>query len=92
MIRDVILQSDFLPKTYEGFRLFLEEHDGHDCRLTMLPESWAWLWFQLRAAEDRPEWFPSGKWATLQHLGMLLDECAKVSLEQQEGEEVLATR
>ena len=30
------------------------------------PEFWAWTWFQLREAEDRPEWFPKGKWATLQ--------------------------
>ena len=26
-----------------------------------LPEPWAWVWFQLRESEDRPEWFPHGK-------------------------------
>ena len=30
------------------------------------PREWAWQWFQLREAEDRLEWFPKGKWATLQ--------------------------
>lgn len=30
------------------------------------PEFWAWSCFQLRVAEDRPEWFPKGKFATIQ--------------------------
>lgn len=30
------------------------------------PESWGWIYFQLRVAEDRDAWFPHGKWATLQ--------------------------
>jgi len=34
--------------------------------IASLPESWAWLCFQLRVAEDRPEWFPKGKSATIQ--------------------------
>lgn len=37
------------------------------------PEHWAWIWFQLRAAKDRPEWFPHGKWATLQFIQGQLD-------------------
>jgi hypothetical protein len=31
-----------------------------------LPEQWAWVCFQLRCADDRPEWFPKGKSATIQ--------------------------
>lgn len=34
--------------------------------LASSPKDWSWLWFQLREAEDKPEWFPKGKWATLQ--------------------------
>jgi hypothetical protein len=30
-----------------------------------LPSEWAWVAFQLRAAQDLPEWFPKGKWATI---------------------------
>lgn len=36
--------------------------------ISSLPEHWAWVWFQLREAEDKPEWFPRGKWATLQEI------------------------
>lgn len=31
-----------------------------------LPEHWAWLVYQLKEAEDRSEWFPKGKYATIQ--------------------------
>ena len=31
-------------------------------------ENWAWMWFRLRSAEDRPAWFPKGKSATLQFI------------------------
>ncbi|HEX4545739.1 MAG TPA: hypothetical protein VH110_05225 [Candidatus Acidoferrum sp.] len=30
------------------------------------PLEWAWICFQLRVADDNPEWFPHGKWATIQ--------------------------
>jgi hypothetical protein len=32
------------------------------------PEHWAWICFQLQASDDRPEWFPKGKWATIQFI------------------------
>jgi hypothetical protein len=44
------------------------------------PEKWAWLWMQLREAEDKPEWFPKGKWATLQIIEQILVEEARASL------------
>lgn len=74
--RDCILKADFLPKTVVGLRRWLEDHDGHDERLNGSLESWALLFFQLRQAEDKPEWFPSGKWATIQHLETMLNEAA----------------
>lgn len=53
----------------EGLRRFCAA--VHDDELMLdaiasLPEQWAWIWFQLREAEDRLEWFPKGKWATIQ--------------------------
>lgn len=75
--RDCILTSDFLALTRQGLRRFLEDHDGDDGRLNAPIESWAFLFFQLREAEDKPEWFPSGKWATIQHLESLLIEAVQ---------------
>mgnify|MGYP003661852163 FL=1 len=37
------------------------------------PKDWAWFLFQLRRAEDKPEWFPKGKWATLQVIESYLE-------------------
>jgi len=61
--------------------LSLEAQDGlrrftkavHNDELTLdaaasTPEAWAWLVYQLRAAIDLPEWFPKGKWATIQQI------------------------
>ena len=45
--------------------------------IASLPEHWAWMWFLLREAEDRPEWFPKGKFATLQFLEQRLVEEAR---------------
>jgi hypothetical protein len=41
------------------------------------PEHWAWICFQLRVAEDRAQWFPKGKWATIQVIEEFLYEEAK---------------
>lgn len=48
--------------------------------IASLPENWAWLWMRLREAEDKPEWFPKGKWATLQVIEQILVEEARESL------------
>jgi hypothetical protein len=31
-------------------------------------ERMAWLVLLLKSREDLPEWFPRGKWATIQHI------------------------
>ena len=83
MARDGIYLSDLLPRTITGIRMFLLQTEGSDDRVnTATPENWAWLWFQLRATEGTDEEFdrsvfPSGKWATLQRIEQMLDECAK---------------
>ena len=42
--------------------------------IASLPQEWAWICFQLGAAEDNPEWFPKGKWATIQFIQQVLVE------------------
>lgn len=46
-------------------------YDGQPC---------AWLYFLLRATPDTAEWFPRGKWATLQRLEPILDSAAQVDI------------
>lgn len=36
-------------------------------------ERMAWLVLLLKKCEDRPEWFPRGKWATIQEIERQLD-------------------
>jgi len=31
----------------------------------MSSEEWPWILLILRDLDDRPEWFPAGKWATI---------------------------
>ena len=44
------------------------------------PELWSWMYFQLRVGQDRPEWFPRGKWATIQAIEAYLSKEAVESM------------
>lgn len=44
------------------------------------PERMAWIVLLLRKLEDRAEWFPRGKWATIQEIECQLDVCAEKAL------------
>jgi len=44
------------------------------------PELWSWICYQLQASQDRPEWFPKSKWATIQAIQSRLLEEALNSL------------
>jgi len=59
-----------LGKEWENEELLFDGLAGNS-------ESWAWWWFRLREMEDRPEWFPRGKWATIQRIEDLLTAEAK---------------
>lgn len=78
--RESISLSDFLPKAQDGIVAFCADNDCAaiviDARPLVPIEQWALLYFKLRKAKDRAEWFPSGKWATLQRLEQLLEEAA----------------
>lgn len=39
------------------------------------PERMAWVVLLLRKLEDRAEWFPRGKWATIQEIERQIDVC-----------------
>ena len=41
-----------------------------------LPERMAGVVLILRRLEDRAEWFPKGKWATIQEIERQLEKCA----------------
>ena len=62
----------------EGLRRWAEYQHGDELLFDTiggLPEHWAWICIQLRIAEDRPEWFPKGRWATIQVIeGLLLEQ------------------
>ena len=78
--REMIFAGDFLPATYRGLERFVEDTMGwavlEEGYLRGPVERWAMLYFRLKKAEDRPEWFPSGKWATVQRVERLLEEAA----------------
>ncbi len=38
---------------------------------------WAWIVFQLKVADDNPDWFPKGKSATIQVIEMVLYDEAR---------------
>lgn len=43
-------------------------------------ERMAWLVLLLKKREDLPEWFPRGKWATIQHIESQVDAAANAWL------------
>jgi hypothetical protein len=56
------------PETQAGLRLWAIWQHNDEMLFDGIgsdPEHWAWLCWQLRVAEDRPEWFPKGKFATI---------------------------
>ena len=74
--RDYVRLRDFLPLTQQGLEAFCDANDCIGLIESSAPEHWALLYFKLRKAKDFAEWFPSGKWATLQRLERLIEEAA----------------
>ena len=57
----------FSTAMQDGLRLWAKEALNNQWAVDdPAPEWWAWLHFCLKVSPDRPEWFPKGKWATLQ--------------------------
>jgi len=87
--RDYIAWREFLPSTQEAFKRICEQYLGLDApsaeTITTI-EWWASFFFLLRAVPDKDEFFPSGKWATIQRLEDLLNEYAKDIITYREKE------
>lgn len=69
----------FSPATQEGLRLWAKQALDDELALDgTAAEHWAWVYFQLQVSPDRREWFPKGKWATLELIEeRLLKEASK---------------
>ena len=73
--------EDFSQETQDGFvrwAVFRHHDDLLFEAIGAEPREWAWIYFQLEIAEDRAEWFPKGKWATLQVFHEHLTELARL--------------
>jgi len=53
---------------------------GQDFYRVELPDRMAWVVWQLKSIDDREEFFPHGKWATIQSIEQQLQECVAGSL------------
>jgi hypothetical protein len=61
----------FSEEAQQGLRLWSVAVYGDELMLDGIggaTAAWAWIAFLLRESPDRPEWFPKGKWATIQFL------------------------
>jgi hypothetical protein len=66
-----------------GLRLWANDAHGDELLFddnASAPEFWSWICYQLWASQDRPEWFPKGKSATIQAIQSRLLEEALNSL------------
>jgi hypothetical protein len=72
------LVSGLSPLAQDGVKRFCSDHDLREVFESAKHglEHAAYLWFLLRQAEDNIQYFPRGKWATLQTLEGLLDNDA----------------
>ncbi len=61
----IVTLSRLSADSQTGLRNWAEHQGAEDLLLSSLAQSWAWICWQLRVAEDRPEWFPRGKFATI---------------------------
>jgi len=66
-------QINLTSKANEGMERALAQDFGH----VEIPERMAWIVLQLRHMEDTEEFFPMGKWATIQSIEGQLEKAAK---------------
>lgn len=76
-MRDTIALNEFSREAQRGLENFCRDCDYFpDLENVFEPSIWATLSFLLRRAPDFQEYFPKGKWATIQHLETKLYEWA----------------
>jgi hypothetical protein len=80
-----MMMRNFSEEAQTGIRLFCLDVHGDELMAEdwgAASEAWAWLAVRLRVAQDRQQWFPKGKWATIQYIEELLLEEAKALIGQ----------
>jgi hypothetical protein len=78
--RDMVSIEEFLYQTQTGFREIARAYKLRQPDLIYEPADWAAFAFILRACPDKPQFFPSGKWATIQALEEKLNQWASDQL------------
>jgi len=73
-------QINLSSKVAEGITLLLNQ----DFNCVEIPERMAWIVYLLKEAPDTEEYFPMGKWATIQAIEFQLKRYAKIEMEAQE--------
>ena len=74
--RDTIALAEFSWEVRQGLEKISCDYQLYfpDLAHQYDPSTWAGLFFILTQVPDQPEYFPRGKWATIQHLEKLLWE------------------
>lgn len=80
----MISLAEFSSNARAALKLWTENYhycvpDLDDC---FDPYAWAGIAFLLRATPDLPEYFPKGKWATIQILETMLNEWANFQINE----------
>lgn len=65
------------PPTRDGLQKWALDVHKDERLFDNIACPWAWIWFQLRESEDRPDWFPGGKWWTLQRIEEVISQEAR---------------
>lgn len=67
-----IYMRDLSPLAYGALENLSTARDWVDIQPYMEPEPVAWLVYRLEVEPDNEDYFPSGKWATIQRLQEML--------------------
>lgn len=69
-----LLNEILTDRAYAGIVLFHSHNNRRLLKEQHKPADFAHIWFYLKQAEDKAEWFPIGKWATIQTIETWLNE------------------
>jgi hypothetical protein len=80
--RETIALREFSYEARRGLENISQSYDLYfpDLENQYGPNTWAGLFFILREVPDTPDFFPKGKWATIQYLEGMLIQWAKDQL------------
>jgi len=64
----------------DGIKACYEAHGWEDLYGWITADDAAMMFFRLREVEDRPEWFPKGKSATIQRIEQMLIDAVRAGM------------